>query len=564
MHRNPWSGLGSHNHTIPSTFYQPHHLRHRQSNNAHKLVGTFYQSQLLFINIFLETSPVTIDDDDFDLWVGNCLDISLGPCPGGSPQAMAGPAATGGMDYSALARMMATTVGTTMMHLNQVVAPQGGGQGISGNKTALSTGKRFDQDQVAKLKDACGVRNAQQIPAIWSVIQATKGKSFESYRAHIAKSVDAWCHSHHIDRDISNFLEAKNFKDLVALGFNPGGPVAQYQSVVQGMSMLACCLLTASKAEYCRDYEEVVASTTNTCSLEDQLKQNRGKMVAPAANYMDLKLNIGTYCRLFWTILEDHCDYYKEFLKLYRILDHEECFKIWHTYTKEVCACITWAIIDDGWSFFGRNPVAFDFAAGSIFIFLVSYLEGVMDAVRNANPIQRVSFPHEWLSPSPLDPLYSVLLVDLPPNHWGNPPTAMALAPASAPPPAPPTPKEDTQHPNIKLLMDPYLKRYNNFLNLSKILTSLGKRMTGLPSLPQYCHPTGQPFLCWNSILRKCFQGAWCRYLKGHLKKREATDAFANAISECLSKGVVYYTNLPAGASSPQSKQKGGGEPKAP
>jgi hypothetical protein len=35
--------------------------------------------------VFLETSPVTINDDDFDLWVVNCLGISLGPRPGGSP-----------------------------------------------------------------------------------------------------------------------------------------------------------------------------------------------------------------------------------------------------------------------------------------------------------------------------------------------------------------------------------------------------------------------------------------------------------------------------------------------
>jgi hypothetical protein len=46
----------------------------------------------------------------------------------------------------------------------------------------------------------------------------------------------------------------------------------------------------------------------------------------------------------------------------------------------------------------------------------------------------------------------------------------------------------------------------------------------------------------------------------GHLKKGEATDVFANAISECISKGVGYYTNLPAGASSPQYKRKGRGQ----
>ncbi len=98
-----------------------------------------------------------------------------------------------------------------------------------------------------------------------------------------------------------------------------------------------------------------------------------------------------------------------------------------------------------------------------------------------------------------------------------------------------------------------------------EILTLSGKRMTDLPSLPQYCHPTGQPFLCWNSILGKCFRGAWCKYSKGHLKKGDATDTFANAVSECISKGVVYYyTNLTAGASSPRNKRKGGGAPQEP
>jgi hypothetical protein len=83
--------------------------------------------------------------------------------------------------------------------------------------------------------------------------------------------------------------------------------------------------------------------------------------------------------------------------------------------------------------------------------------------------------------------------------------------------------------------------------------------MSDLPSLPQYCQPTGQPFLCWNSTLGKCFRGARCKYSKDHLKKGDATDAFADTVSECISKGVLYYTNLPAGASSPRYKRKGKG-----
>jgi hypothetical protein len=271
--------------------------------------------------------------------------------------------------------------------------------------------------------------------------------------------------------------------------------VAQYQSVAHSMSMLACRSLTASKAEYCRDYKEATASTTNTCSLDNLLKWNRGKMVAPAANYMDLKLNIGTYCRLLWTIFGDDCDYYKELLKFYPILDREGCFTIWHACSKEVCACITWAIVEDRQWFFGHNPMASDFAVGLIFPLLVLYLEGVMYTVWNANPIQRATFPCEWLSLSTLDPPCSVPPVGPPPTHWKNPPTAMAQAPALAPHPAPSTLKKDKQHPTIKLFKDPYLKQYNNFLNLLEILTLSGKWMTYLPSVPPSLLPPYRPTL---------------------------------------------------------------------
>ena len=155
-------------------------------------------------------------------------------------------------------------------------------------------------------------------------IQSIKGKSFDTYCTHIAKSLELWCQSHHIDCDKSIFLEAKFFKDLVALCFNPGGPVAQYHSVAQGMSMLACRSLAAMAAEFCPEYKEAAESTKHTCSLDDLLKRRPGKTVEPAETYTDLKLNVGTYCGMLWTIFGNHCDYYKELLKIYRILNRED------------------------------------------------------------------------------------------------------------------------------------------------------------------------------------------------------------------------------------------------
>jgi hypothetical protein len=46
------------------------------------------------------------------------------------------------------------------------------------------------------------------------------------------------------------------------------------------------------------------------------------------------------YCGILWTIFGGHCDYYKELLKIYRILDREECFTIRNAYTREVCTRI--------------------------------------------------------------------------------------------------------------------------------------------------------------------------------------------------------------------------------
>ena len=96
---------------------------------------------------------------------------------------------------------------------------------------------------------------------------------------------------------------------------------------------------------------------------------------------MQLKLNIGMFCALLWSILGEQCNCYKELVKLHRILDHKECFTIRNAYTKEICAWITWGIIDDGQSFFSQNPVASDFAPGTTFQFSVSCLKSIMDAV---------------------------------------------------------------------------------------------------------------------------------------------------------------------------------------
>ncbi len=107
--------------------------------------------------------------------MGNRLNISVGPCPLASTVALTGTAGNQqGMDYLALSTMLARTIGYKMFQFSQSITPQVGAAGATGGKTALVTGKGFNQDQITRLKDACGIHNAQQIPSIWSVIQASK------------------------------------------------------------------------------------------------------------------------------------------------------------------------------------------------------------------------------------------------------------------------------------------------------------------------------------------------------------------------------------------------------
>ena len=343
----------------------------------------------------IEVDSVVIDDEEFDKWVGDRLDQSLGHChtATGNQAPPAPQAPTPITDYIQLSHLLATTVGQGMMHFTQAIAPYAqAGTGLSGTAGALKTGKGFDRDQIAKLKDACGVQQAKDIPNIWYTIQSTKGKAYDAYRDHLKKSIEMWCRKRNIERDKSIFLKQSFFDDLVKLRFNPGGPVAQYESVDKGISILVCRSLSAAEVELQRGYEEATELTKSTRRLKDLLKE-KNKTTTPAQNYMELKLNIGTFCALLWALFGDQCDYYRELLKLHNILDQEECFTIRDAYTKELCARITWMIINNGRSYFGRNPVASDFGPGMNFNFSVSFLDAITNEVRHGLAVQRANFP---------------------------------------------------------------------------------------------------------------------------------------------------------------------------
>ncbi len=144
---------------------------------------------------------VAIDDEEFNTWVGQKLDVALGPRPLQIPPQAATTPQPPMTDYLQLSRLLGATVGQVIMQFTHALSPQAApGVASLGQTASLETGKGFNRNQIAKLKDACGVNMAKD-PHIWYIIQTMRGKAYNTYHDHLKKSIKSWCCTWHIERD---------------------------------------------------------------------------------------------------------------------------------------------------------------------------------------------------------------------------------------------------------------------------------------------------------------------------------------------------------------------------
>jgi hypothetical protein len=110
-------------------------------------------------------------------------------------------------------------------------------------------------------------------------------------------------------------------------------------------------------------------------------------------------------------------------------------------------------------------------------------------------------------------------------------------------------------------MMMSYLERTNGRVHLAELLTAAGKKQTELPTLPQFVHPNGRPFLCWLSILGRCTFRE-CHFLKqgGHPSAKDITDDFADRTVDTLNKGVIALSGTSPPVVAPNKKPKTSGD----
>ena len=133
----------------------------------------------------------------------------------------------------------------------------------------------------------------------------------------------------------------------------------------------------------------------NTRQLEELLRFTKGTTCAPADNFWELTMNIATFMSLVWVLFGSNCDYYKSLQQIYKTLKLKEVYVLKAKLTPEHCRRITWAILDDGRTFFDDTKTTIDFT-GPDMSFPQSYLIDILNNVWYAVPVKHASFPDEW------------------------------------------------------------------------------------------------------------------------------------------------------------------------
>ena len=135
------------------------------------------------------------DDNYFEKWINQRLDAVFGPCPNSGA-----PGTTGAWGithpqtaHSQVSSLMATEVGKgvalglrAMGHLQQDLSQLRGGYDTEA--------KGYTKDDIAALMGFAGTYQGSDLPDIWELFNATKGKIIDAYQHHLFARMKQWAY----------------------------------------------------------------------------------------------------------------------------------------------------------------------------------------------------------------------------------------------------------------------------------------------------------------------------------------------------------------------------------
>jgi hypothetical protein len=115
----------------------------------------------------------------------------------------------------------------------------------------------------------------------------------------------------------------------------------------------------------------------------------------------------------------------------------------------------------------------------------------------------------------------------------------------------------DDRHPRIIAMMTDYVAAKGLRVRLTDILNATNKRITDLPTIPEYV-ANGCSFVCWAHILGHCtFDN--CQFKTGHVPRSAIPDTFAEEVVAMLTPGVNHCVQAREKEGSPGKWQRAKG-----
>jgi hypothetical protein len=253
----------------------------------------------------------------------------------------------------------------------------------------------YSTEDIGALMGFACVHRGQDRPTIWDYFNKSKGKNINNYRRNITTRTKQWAYSRHIEIDKNIYLEQDTIKAIVDLKLNPGKGVAHLLSASKGLSILMCWACTSAETECIWECEHAMAATEGTQQFDKLLRLSKGATRALTKKIWELKVNIATFMLLVWVLFSSECDYYKGLRQVYNTFEMKEVGLLKASFTPEYCRWVTWAILNNGWSYFDDVKTMLDFQGPDQIIFPQSYIIDISRNIGYATPVEQANFPDE-------------------------------------------------------------------------------------------------------------------------------------------------------------------------
>jgi len=493
-------------------------------------------------SLAFDVEPLTVTDAEFWAWVELRLDATLGARPaqavqhsgGGQPQ----------MDpafWAQLSKTMGSTFGAA------VQVHQGQQQQAAATANA-NVGRRdvYNDWALSALMGYSNVPTERGIPRVWGKFQMSK--DWSDNRQEIMEGMKQWARDNGIEIDTSVFFVKLAIEEIVKTKFNPGGPVAVYESAESGISPLMVLPRTTHEIEEEIRREEAADESQGTRTHAEALRLKKTDPRQPPRNWYELKEMCATFAALLWVLFGDQCPLYAQILQLWRVVNHPSIKAVKSTFGKVRCAQITWQILEETRQFFGMRLGPNDFTNGGPGLYPTVELGGLIEDVRRNRPLESVTLPRQWKFQE--NSFGSNMALGQGSNHNHNAFGGNQHRPQGQDPFSPPVssgqatkplqgkgwvpPSPDPRHPFFINFMGKFLQRYGTPY-FTKVLIAGNKKVGNLPRYGG--NMQGKRDVCYHHLLAKCTNQN-CKF--HHALGRDVDAMYAEQVCRVLAPGMDY------------------------